>query len=272
MSDIFSESIAFKESDIFSESIAFKEVPSSKFDSEELESYWNDYAKSFNERYTSKILDQGLSGSYTYNSKGSLAKFKKFLNEDPDKEIVLKRLYITIKIFDEDKSTEKIYKLLKYIHYDYLNSFDRFISEVTTYRENNINTKNDEIFYNKTVLLRTMNDANKFIDIFNKFYNYHINSVRKAYEMVNNKPPESNEDLMGSFVELYKKLDMNLKIYHYDFYLEIIAMLNKTIIKFIDAIYDNQAGCCVGTPTFNILDIMVETLRQLNKVLRSEAS
>jgi hypothetical protein len=77
------------------------------------------------------------------------------------------------------------------------------------------------------------------------------------------------DKITDSFEDLYVKIDINIRLYHYDFYLEIYNMLNKSIMKIINAIYEDQSGCCVATPTFNTLDIMVETFRNLNKALNA---
>jgi hypothetical protein len=224
-----------------------------KFDSEELESHWDNYCNLFNEKYP--------------NYKYRLNLFKKFMNKEPNKNVVLKRFSKIIVSFDEDIASEKIYKLLKYIHYDYFVNFNKFIDGSSKYRESNTNTDNDEIFYNKFVLLRTITDGENFLKIFTKFYNYFITSVENVYKINNNENTTSKEELMMSFIPLYKQIDVNIKIYHYDFYLEIIDLLNKSILKIINAIYSDQAGCCVATPTFNILDILIGTLRNLRKLV-----
>jgi hypothetical protein len=224
-----------------------------RFDSKETESCWNNYCNVFVEKYPDYKL--------------SLIKFKKFMIEEPNKDTVLKRLSNMIISFDETVAINKIYDLLKYIHYDYLVNFNKFIDLSETYRENTKKDSSDENLYNKTVLLRTVVDAQNFLKIFSKFYNYFINSVQSVYKFNNNENTASEKELMESFIHLYKQIDINVKIYHYDFYLEVIDMLKKSVIKIIKAIYNDQAGCCVATPTFNILDILIETLRNLRKII-----
>jgi hypothetical protein len=224
-----------------------------RFDSEETESNWNNYCDVFIEKYPEYKL--------------SLFKFKKFMIEEPNKDIVLKRLSNMIISFDDTIAINKIYNLLKYIHYDYLVNFTKFIDSSEIYKENNKNNSSDENLYNKTVLIRTIVDAQNFLKIFSKFYDYFINSVQSVYKFNNNENTASEEELMESFIHLYKQIDINVKIYHYDFYLEIINMLKKSVIKIIKAIYNDQAGCCVATPTFNTLDILIGTLRNLRKII-----
>jgi hypothetical protein len=224
------------------------------FESEDLNLLWDIYSDKFNQKYG--------------NSKGSLIKFKKFINDEPHRNTVLKRLSESIDTFDELKATETIYLIMTYIHNDFLPNFNKYVSDTENYRQKN-NINNDEVLYNKLVLLRSMKDGENFLKLFRKFYDYYMNSVRKAYEIVYEKEPESNEELMICFVDLYNKIDINIKMYHYDFCLEIINMLKRTVPKILDAIYSDQAGCCVATPTFNILDILIESLRNLIQILRN---
>ena len=223
------------------------------FESEELESYWITYSDNFNKKFGS--------------SKGSLIKFKKFINDEPSKDVVLKRISLSINNFDENIASTNIYKLLKYIHYDYFVNFDKFISQTEQYRKKYTNNKDDEVFYNKLALLRTMTDGENFLKIFTKFYDYYINAVSSVYEIIHNRKPENKKEILDSFLELYDRIDINIKIYHYDFCLEIFSMLNKSLTVIISAIYSDQSGCCVATPTFNILDIMIQLLRNLRKVI-----
>jgi hypothetical protein len=223
------------------------------FDSEELENYWNIYSDNFNKKYNS--------------SKGSLIKFKEFLNREPSKFKVLQRISTSIDYFNEDIAAEKIHKLMEYIHYDYFVNFSKFVSDIEKYRESTKDIRNDEIFYNKLALLRSIKDGENLLKIFTSFYNYYINAILSVYEIVYKKKTEDKEELISLFPELYNRIDINIKIYHYDFYIEIMTMLKKSVIKIINAIYEDQSGCCVATPTFNILDILIELLRNLRKTI-----
>jgi hypothetical protein len=153
------------------------------FDSEELENYWKTYCKVFNEKYDI--------------SKGSLVKFKKFMNEEPSKFSVLPRLSVLINNFDEDIAIEKIYNLMKYIHYDYLVNFDKFVTETEKYRKTHTKNSDDEIFYNKIVLLRSIQDGENYLKIFTKFYDYYIRAVLNIYESIYNKKNDFNRKKCG---------------------------------------------------------------------------
>jgi hypothetical protein len=219
---------------------------------EELESYWVTYSNNFNLRF---------------KNKGSLDRFKKFINKEPSKHVVLKRISTAILDFDEISSMKKLYNLLKYIHYDFSVNIAKYVSQTEKYRELNLNNDDDEVFYNKLVLLRCMKDGQSFLKIFSVFYDYYVNSISSAYEIATGKKFESTEELFDSFESIYIRIDLNIRMYHYDYYLDIYNILNKAILKIINAIYEDQSGCCVATPTFNTLDIMVETFRNLNRVL-----
>jgi hypothetical protein len=223
-----------------------------KFDSETLESYWVIYSNNFNLRF---------------RNKGLLSKFKKFINEEPNKDNVLKRLSTAVLDFDENISMNRIYKLLQYVHNDYFINFTKFVSSVEDYRK--IHTdKDDETLYNKLIMLRSLQDAENFYKIFRNYYDYYIRAISSVYEIVHNKSPENVDTVLESFDELYVKIDINIRLYHYDFFLEIFNMLNRSTIKIIKAIYSDQSGCCVATPAFNVLDIMIKTLRNLIQILK----
>ena len=225
-----------------------------KFESEILESYWVTYSNNFNLRFNI--------------NNGSLSKFKKFINSEPHKNDVLKRLSTSVLDFDETIAMKRIYKLLRYIQDDYFVNFNKFVSSVEDYGKKHKSMTDTEIVYNKLSFIRSVQDGENIHKKLENFYNYYIQAVSKVYEFVYNKKPENNNEILNSFEELYVKIDINIRLYHYDFYIEIFNMLNKVVIKIITVIYDDQSGCCVATPAFNILDILIETLRNLATLLR----
>jgi hypothetical protein len=224
-----------------------------KFDSEELETIWDTYCNNFVKKYG--------------DNKPSLNSFKKFINDEPRKEEVLKRLSIIVLDIDDTIIVKKIHKLLKYIHFDFFVNFSRFISEVEKYRTSHKDNKDEEVIYNKLALLRCMQDGQNFLKMLSKYYEYYITDVTGIYKFYYHKEAENKEFLITNFEELYHKADINFKLYQYDFHKEIVNNLKSSVNKIIAAIYNDQAGCCVATPTFNTLDILIEMLRNLNKAI-----
>lgn len=224
-----------------------------KFESEELETNWNIYVTNFRKRFIEK--------------EGSLARFKIFINKEPNKEEVLKRICTSVLKTDINITLRKIQRMLEYIEYDFVKKFSKYVSETQKYRENYKEDSNDEIIYNKLVLLRCMQDGQNYLKIFIRFYNYYIYDAKRIYKICYGKDPENNEELLEKFITLYEKTDINFIIYHDDYYTGIVNILKYGLNKIIPAIYNDQAGCCVATPTFNILDLLIETFRNLNRIL-----
>lgn len=224
------------------------------FDSETLESYWVTYSNNFNSRFSSL--------------NGSLVKFKKFINEEPNRDEVLKRLSTSVLNFNETDSMKKIHRLLKYIKDDYLVNFSKFVSSVKDYGTKHKSVTDAEIVYNKISFLRSIEDAEKIYKILRNFYDYYLKATTSVYEIIYNKKPENAEEVLNSFEELYVKIDINIKLYHYDFYLDVYNVLNRSVTKIIAAVYSDQSGCCVATPAFNIFDILIESLRNFIILLR----